>query len=44
MPGDVQAVAHPVLRHRLILSYDALADGIDPDTIIDELLAQVAVA
>jgi MoxR-like ATPase len=43
-PEDVRAVAHAVLRHRMILSYDALADGIDSDTVIDELLRQVAVA
>ncbi len=43
LPEDVQAVAHPVMRHRLILTYDALADGIDSDRVIDELLSQVAV-
>ncbi len=43
-PDDVRAVAHGVLRHRLILSYDALADNITPDQVIDEILRQVAVA
>ncbi len=43
-PDDVRAVAHGVLRHRLILSYDALADNISPDQVIDEILRQVAVA
>jgi MoxR-like ATPase len=43
-PDDVRLMAHPVLRHRIILSYDALAEGISADRIIDELLAQVAVA
>ena len=43
-PDDVRAVLHPVLRHRLILSYDALADGIDANRVIDALLEQVAVA
>lgn len=42
-PEDVQAVAPAVLRHRLILSYDALADGIDNDRVIADLLQQVAV-
>lgn len=42
LPEDVQSVAHPVLRHRLILSYDALADGIDSDAVIDRLLTLVA--
>jgi MoxR-like ATPase len=43
-PEDVRAVVHPVLRHRMILSYDALADDIDSDAVIDEILKQVAVA
>jgi len=43
-PDDVRQVVHAVLRHRLILSYDALADGITPDQVIDEILKQVAVA
>jgi len=43
-PDDVRAVAHPVLRHRLILSYDALAEGVSADRVIDELLRNVAVA
>ena len=43
-PEDVRSVAHAVLRHRMILSYDALADGIDTEVIVDELLRQVAVA
>jgi len=42
-PEDVVAVAHAVLRHRMILSYDALADHVTPDDVIDELIAQVAV-
>ncbi len=44
LPEDVAAVAHPVLRHRLILSYDALADRIGPDQVIETLLQRVAVA
>ena len=43
-PDDVRGIAHAVLRHRLILSYDALADGITPDRVVDELIQQVAVA
>ena len=43
-PDDIRAAAHPVLRHRLILSYDALADNIDADQVIDVVLQQVAVA
>ena len=43
-PDDVQAVAHDVLRHRLILSFEAEANGINADQVIDELLNQVPVA
>jgi MoxR-like ATPase len=37
-PDDVQAVVHDVLRHRLILSFEAEANGITTDKVIDELL------
>ena len=37
-PDDVQAVAADVLRHRLILSFEAEANGITTDAVIDELL------
>jgi MoxR-like ATPase len=43
-PDDIRAAAHPVLRHRLILSYDALADNVNADQVIDTVLQQVAVA
>lgn len=43
-PDDVQAIAHDVLRHRLILSFEAEADGIRKDHIIDRLLQVVPVA
>lgn len=43
-PDDVQAVAHDCLRHRLILSYEAEADGLDADKAISELLTRVPVA
>jgi len=42
-PEDVRAVVHNVLRHRLILSYEASAEGIGPDRVIKEIMAQVAV-
>ncbi|ANY16156.1 AAA family ATPase [Bordetella pseudohinzii] len=42
-PDDVRAMAHPVLRHRLHLSYDAIADGVTEDQVIDRLLDVVAV-
>ncbi len=43
-PDDVQAIAHDVLRHRLLLSYEAEAAGINSDQVIDRLLQQVPVA
>jgi len=43
-PDDVQAVAHDCLRHRLIVSYEAEADGITADHVIDELLRLLPVA
>ena len=43
-PDDVMAVAHDCLRHRLILSYEAEADGVTSDMAIDELLNLVPVA
>jgi MoxR-like ATPase len=42
-PDDVQAVAHDVLRHRLILTFDAEAQGITSDRVVDLLLDQVPV-
>jgi MoxR-like ATPase len=42
-PDDVRAIVHPVLRHRLLLSYDATADEIGADDVIDRLVRHVAV-
>ena len=42
-PDNVRAMVHPVLRHRLQLSYDAVADGINADQVLDRLLDKVAV-
>jgi MoxR-like ATPase len=41
VPQDVTDVAPDVLRHRLVLSYDALADGVDVDTILGRFLQSV---
>ena len=38
---DIRAVAHPVLRHRLITNYSAEAEGITTDRLIDRLLETV---
>ncbi len=43
-PDDVQAVAHDVLRHRILISFEAEAEGITSDTVVDELLKLVPVA
>jgi MoxR-like ATPase len=42
-PDDVQAIAHDVLRHRILISFEAEASGKNPDQIIDELLKLVPV-
>jgi MoxR-like ATPase len=42
-PDDVQAVAGDVFRHRLLLSFEAEANGVTPDRVIGELLALVPV-
>ena len=41
LPSDLQEIAHDVFRHRLALSYEALADGVDADAIIDRVLEAV---
>jgi len=43
-PEDIQAVLHNVLRHRIILSYQAEAEGITANQLLDHLLNLVAVA
>jgi len=42
-PDDIQAIAFDVLRHRLILSFEAEAEGITTDRFINELINRVAV-
>ena len=43
LPEDVRSVAHDVLRHRIGLSYEAEAERISSDQIVDEILAKVIV-
>ncbi len=43
-PEDVQAVAHEVLRHRILLSYEAEAEGVTTDKIIAALIQNTPVA
>jgi len=44
IPDDVREVVHDCLRHRLMLSYEASAEGLSANAVIDQLLQQVAVA
>lgn len=43
-PDHVRAVVHDCLRHRLILTYETLAEGVTPDQAIDKIVAVVAAA
>jgi MoxR-like ATPase len=43
-PDDVQAVAHDVLRHRILISFEGEAEGVTSDAVVDELLTLVPVA
>ena len=42
-PEDIQAVIHDVLRHRLLLSFTAEAEGVNSDRVVDELLSKIPV-
>ncbi len=42
-PDDTRYIVHDVLRHRVILSYEANADRVDINTVIDNILKNVAV-
>jgi MoxR-like ATPase len=42
-PEDIQAVASDVLRHRIVLSFEAEADGIDENSVIERILGGVGV-
>jgi MoxR-like ATPase len=43
LPQDIQDIAHDVLRHRMVLSYEALADGVVADQIVDRILEAVPI-
>lgn len=42
-PSNVQEVVHDTLRHRIILSYEAEAEGVTVDSVIDQLLSDTGV-
>ncbi len=41
LPQDVAAVARDVMAHRLVLSFDAVADGVDPRVIVDRVVSAI---
>jgi MoxR-like ATPase len=43
-PDHIRAVLHDCLRHRLILSYEAVSQGVSPDQVIDKITELVAAA
>ncbi|MGH1438680.1 MAG: AAA family ATPase [Cellvibrionaceae bacterium] len=42
-PDDILAVIHDVFRHRLILSFEAQAQGVSPEQVVDYLIEKIAV-
>jgi MoxR-like ATPase len=40
---DIRALAHPVLRHRVLTNFRAESEGVSSDSLIDELLQAVPV-
>lgn len=42
-PEEIKAMRHAVLRHRMIRTYDAIADGVDVDRLIDSVFNAVPV-
>jgi MoxR-like ATPase len=43
LPTDVRDLARDVLRHRIVLTYEALAAGVDADRVLDDVLEAVPV-
>src|SRR3712207_3322250 len=41
LPVDVRDLARDVLRHRIVLTYEALAAGVDADRVLDDVLERV---
>ena len=41
IPEDVKELRHVVLRHRIILNFEAIADNISPETVIDAIFESV---
>ncbi len=43
IPEDVMAFAHEVLRHRILMTFEALADGVTSDQVVDSIVQAVPV-
>ncbi|MDR2708533.1 MAG: ATPase, partial [Elusimicrobiota bacterium] len=43
IPEDIKAIGHDVLRHRILISYEAEAQGLTSDNIIDDIFKGVDV-
>ena len=43
IPEDIHAVVHDVLRHRIVLSFEAEAEGVTADNIVSELLKNIGI-
>jgi len=43
LPEDIKEVSYGVLRHRIIMSYEALADNITPDMVIEKVLSHIKI-
>ena len=41
LPQDVYDIAPEVLRHRLVLSYEALADGVEADHVVNRVITAI---
>ena len=41
--SDIQAIAQPALRHRLILNFEAQAEGVTADAVIENIVATLPV-
>jgi len=41
LPEDMSGLVHDVLRHRLVLSYEALADGLDADAVLRQVIEHI---
>lgn len=41
LPSDIRDLVHDVIRHRLVLSYEALADNVESDELLDQILEVV---